>query len=165
MNSNVIAPVKIGDFYLSQTKGTFAIIQGNNRKDFLPLIMDSLLHDEMVSFVASNTKNAMSCLESEADVSMIVELDQKNQTIFFDNLANDYYGKCEFEKKLYYCLEIWTEIPGERNSVGLLEKVTHFFAENEIPIICQSTFSYNYIYYQIDEDVKLREAIKREFIL
>lgn len=60
----------------------------------------------------------------------------------------------------YCCVQVDTENP-ELDQAGMLSEVTSFFANANIPILCVSTFNFNYIYYKKRYMKLFREEVEK----
>lgn len=115
-------------------------IEKNLADNALRTILSLLLSDAIYTIV-SNTK----------EISI---LKQQNSDI---NIEGSYT-----DPEDYYCLELTTSNP-MLSETGLLAKISNFFADNDIPILCVSSYSTNHIYYPKCKHDELLLAISNHF--
>jgi len=130
-------------YFLTKLPGIFYLISTRNKDRLLKQILGCLLADGLFSITQ----------EPDGSCSMIMQL--QNEEALNTILKT---GESYLSADNYYGLQIDTSNPA-LNEAGMLAEVTSLLAEKGIPILCLSTFNYNYIYYPVAFEAQLVDAV------
>tara|TARA_R100001163_G_C5063300_1_gene200541 strand:+ start:488 stop:940 length:453 start_codon:yes stop_codon:yes gene_type:complete len=134
-------------YILNKKSGTFYLISAP-KNILLQHILSWLTNNELFSISQEDPQ------DRESMISAITKLTQ----LQLEDLGR-YPGIVQMIP--YKCVMIDTENPG-LDECGLLSEFSTIFAKNNIPILSNSTFYRNYIFYPSQYDTKFNDLINKE---
>lgn len=130
------------NYHFQQIPGIFYLVRAENLDQILRPVLNSLLSKYLFSITSS---------PEETSILLKVEKEQDLEQLF----GQEETFICPEQ---YHCLKIETNDP-LLSEAGLLSEVTKIFSKAQIPILCLSTYSWNYIYYPTTHHQELNQVI------